>query len=167
MSRMPIREVRSEMDHIHVPNGPIGELETQNGTEFLESLPPGGARVEVNHAPQLLDSCDPERMGVPTDEHVGRIVLEAGSHRNAIPTRNASDMGHPDADSLPPHLLMRWISGPELLAVDIAMDTEQWGYRFEPFGDLEGPEIPGVPDLVSSFEVLQHPVVEVAVRVGQ
>ncbi len=155
---------RPQFHHLRALDGPVLQMEAQQGPDPMEPLFSRRSGIEVDAAPRLV-MLDREQMGMTANENVRPVLVQSTPDSFGISPRPPSDMGHPDPAPRTLDVLVLGKIPADQLVIDVAVDGDK-GLQFRQcIGDPEISNVTGMPDFIAGGEVMQNAVIHVAVRI--
>ena len=131
----------------------------------MKPLNSGSTRIQVNAAPSL-DTLYQQQVGVTANKNVRFVRVEAAADAFCIATRPASNVGHPDAASFSFQVLVLGEGSAHEVVIDVAVNHHQWRHCCKRVRDLEITDVARMPHFVAGGQVMQNPVIDVAVGIA-
>ncbi len=156
---------RSKFDDLGLQDQSALQPEAQHGAHLMESLPAGGARIQVESTPGgvLLDH---EQVGVPTDEQIRPVRIQSAPNSFGIAAGPSSDVRHPNAAAAALKMLVFGKITSQQLVVNVAVDDHEWSHFCQGIGNADMPDVPRMPDFIALRKVMQDPVIDVTMGVA-
>ena len=134
---------------------------------YLKPLFPRSTGIHIEHPLQIRVASYLENVRVSADKQIRRIRFDSLLHRQTIPPGNPPNVSHPDPNTLPFKVLIVRIYTPNVLAIDIPINSHQGCNLFQLVRNGNGSKIACMPDLIALLKMFCDRLVKKMMRIGE
>lgn len=155
------------MDDFGLTGRAVADFKADARFHLVETLPPGSARVNVQHIMEITDALDAKDVAVPANEDIRRRNTHFGCDTAAPPSGMATDVGHPEAQTLELEPLVFAGAKAYGATIHIAPDSPHGSEFFEFIENLRRSDVAGVENQIYLSQVIGQRGMKIRVRVGE
>ena len=152
------------LNHPHVADATVLNLEFQHGAHFVETSNPGRARIEMKPPPGS-DFLYEQNVAVAAYKQIGWVGFQLGQHALGIAWGAPADVGHPNLHPSSNKVRVFRVRPPRDVIVDVAKDGPARRHFGQGICHVERPYVTCMPHFIRPFNMPQDPRVNVPVRV--
>ncbi len=141
------------------------QLKTKQGPYPVKSLNASGSRIQVNASP-CFDTLHQQQVRMTAHKNVGFVCAQPASNAFCIATGPPADVGHPYPTAPALYVLMLWKRSAHQVVIDVAVNGHERCHSCYGICDPEITDIPCMPHLVTQRQMVQDPVIDVAMGIA-